>query len=537
MIALPSQYAAEASAENTGAVDPMVGIGYDFYVALSSDGTMYTWGVDTKGQLGIAADASFHSDTPLCVPTDVKFKSVAVGREHVVALAQNGSVWTWGANDSGQLGHGQLHPGNKSVPTLVYFPQNTAEIVAVAASEQTSYALTADGLLFAWGSNRHGMLGIFSESENVASIIEPMQNPHLPFVSHVVAGERTAAAIASDGKVYLWGDNDCGQAGASGGTPLYTPVCKLQKKDYQALDVAIGDTHTAFLCGDGTVASFGMNGCGQFGNGEIDDRSVSLGLNKVAAVPQNLAVTSIAAGRAHMLALTRDGRLFVWGDNQKGQIGLTETAVYDTPQELIFNEEDTVRFIAARYEVSMAIDSEGHVYLFGTEEAQLPHRIVGENGTGYLYLGLPEQDFSQSVYVTANATIPAPTFTLIVPTSLDFGTLTQKSSTAEDKVATKDFTVRVSDVAYVFDGQITVTVAPAEGNGFSLTGAQSSLAYTVYNTATGGVPLSVGDTFATFSDDGSQNGRIEIDQSMISVADSYTGTLVFHVTATQQAEG
>jgi hypothetical protein len=318
---------------------------------------------------------------------------------------------------------------------------------------------------------------------------------------------------------------------------FYTPACKAPLVDYHALDVALGNAHTTFLKSDGAVVGFGKNAHGQFGNGERNDTVISPVLSTSAVFSESVTVTSVAAGERHVLALTRDGRLFTWGDNAAHQLGNDDAICCTTPRELILNENDTVRFIAARYEVSMAIDSEGHVYLFGTEEAQLPHRIVGENGTGYLYLGLPGQDFSQSVYVTANATIPAPSFTLIVPTTLDFGTLTQKSPTAEDRVATKDLTVRVSDVAYVFDGQITVTVAPAEGNGFSLTGAQSSLAYTVYNTATGGVPLSVGDTFATFSDDGSQSGRIEIDQSMISVADSYTGTLVFHVTATQQAQG
>ncbi len=538
LTALPMQYTVVAHGEASDAVTPAVGIGYDFYAALSADGTVYVWGRNTKGQLGIATEDLDHSASPRRVEASVKFKSIAVGREHVVALATDGSVWTWGANERGQLGHDEYRPGNKTVPTIVRFTQEPADmqIVEIAVSEQTSYALTADGRLYAWGSNDGGMLGIFSREEHVDYIIEPMLNPNLPRVSHIIAGERTVAAIASDGKVWMWGATDRGQAGSLAETVLYRPTCKSPSVDYGALDVALGDAHTSFLRNDGEVVSFGTNTHGQFGNGERGQSDVSLALSALADFSEQINVTEIVAGRQHMLALTQDGRLYAWGSNAALQLGHPDASFCTTPWELVLNEDDTIRFITAKYNVSMAIDSEGHVYLFGTEDAKSPHRIVGEDGTGYLYLGLSEKEISKEVYVTANATIPAPSFTLVVPSTLDFGTLEQKSSTAEDRIATKALSVKVRDVAYLFGKQITVTVSPQSGDVFLLAGEESNLPYAVYNTSTGGTPLSVGESFAVFNDDGTVSGRIEIDQSKIEEADSYTGTLVFYITTAQQTE-
>ena len=536
LISLPQQYAIAVGAEEPDAVEPAIGIGYGFYAALSAEGTVYAWGWNTKGQLGIATEELDYSEYPRRIEASVKFKAIAVGREHILALDTDGTVWSWGANERGQLGHDEYRPGNKTEPTFIRFPADTAEIVEIAVSEQTSYALTADGKLFAWGSNDNGRLGIYSQDAHVEYVTEPELNPHLPRVSHIIASEQTVSAIASDGRLWMWGLTDHGQAGSAEVSTLFLPTCKSPSVEYRALDVASGDTHTSFLRSDGEIISFGQNTNGQFGNGERAQEDMILALTSLATFSEEVTVTSIAAGRRHMLALTEDGRLFTWGNNDVHQLGRDGAGDCTTPTELILNEEDTVRFITANYNVSAAIDSEGHVYLFGTEDSMLPTIVPGENGRGSLYLGLSEQEISREVYVTANATIPAPTFALIVPASLDFGTLEQKSPTAEDKIVTRPLTVEVRDVAYLFGKQITVTVVPLSGDSFLLIGNESSLAYSVYHTANGGTPLPVGDTFATFEDDGTVSGRIEIDQSEIAEADSYTGTLVFHVSTAEKTE-
>jgi alpha-tubulin suppressor-like RCC1 family protein len=130
--------------------------------------------------------------------------AVAGGSAHSVTLNDDGTVWTWGANYSGQLGNGTT--ADSAVPQQV--PGLTG-IVAVAAGEAHTLALTAAGTVWAWGDNSHGQLGTGS---TINSLI-PVQIPELVDVASISAGRLHSMAMKNDGSMWAWGANYNGQLG------------------------------------------------------------------------------------------------------------------------------------------------------------------------------------------------------------------------------------------------------------------------------------------------------------------------------------
>ena len=544
-----SQYHLPLSAEDV-TVDPMIDIGNDFVVALASNGTAWSWGQNDAGQLGIGSMSGENHPTPTKVNATVRFQSLSVGDSHVLALASDGSVWAWGANGLGQLG--DEGTADQPTPVAVHGLSNRT-VRQVAAGGNTSYALTSDGAVYAWGANTAGMLGDASltagDSRSIPTKVSALDGV---FAERIFAGEGTVAVISGDGSVWMWGENSNLQCGVSTGQDLFTPTQKVAgtgELQYRARTVALGLYHTAILATDGMILNFGLNTSGQFGNTAVSAvPSYLLKGSKCTDVTAMQGVVDIAAGREHMLALTADGTLYAWGSNSAGQLATEEETNRHTPQAISLTAltNGTAVAIAAGYDNSALIDSEGHVFMWGSNSAgQLgngtegndqytPCPVLGNDGEGYLYLGVAEKEITHPVYVTATATIPSPSFSISIPATVDFGTLEQRTASDEDRYSSVAFAVGASNIKYLFGKRIVVQVSPAEGNAFALIGANgSTLPYAVYNLAEGGEPLAVDGVFATFQANGSVNGRLIIDKSRIEVADRYSGTLNFRVSVVE----
>jgi alpha-tubulin suppressor-like RCC1 family protein len=140
--------------------------------------------------------------------------TLAGGSRFTVLVKPDGTVWTWGQNQEGQLGDGTTT--NRTVPAPV---PGLSDVVAVAAGGHFVLALKSDGTVWAWGQNSNGELGDGTNTRQTS----PVQLS-LTDVIAIAAGHNHGLALKSDGTVWAWGYNGWGQFGNGTATPSSTPV-------------------------------------------------------------------------------------------------------------------------------------------------------------------------------------------------------------------------------------------------------------------------------------------------------------------------
>lgn len=293
--------------------------------SIKPDGSLWTWGINLEGQLGNGTTAS--SAEPVRVLPDdptTRWAQVAAGSSHTLALATNGRLYAWGSNKVGQLGTGTAAGSLK--PVAVQLPEAAAHATwkQVAAGTSHSLALTADGRLYAWGYNSSGQLG----NGFGCSRLTPTEVPLPPGTAgttwaQVAAGSTHTLALTADGRLFAWGSNLYGQLGDGSTVSSLLPVPVGYTRQLAPLrwaQVAAGRYHTLAVTRDGRLYTWGSNRFGQLG----EDRDVQHSLPEPLPLPADLAGTAwtqVAAGDVHSLALSADGRLVAWGNNCSGQLG------------------------------------------------------------------------------------------------------------------------------------------------------------------------------------------------------------------------
>ena len=203
--------------------------------------------------------------------TDIRMRPMAVGTNHACAILADDRVICWGENDWGQLGVG----GMVSVPFPVFVSGLDAAPVTLAAGEEHTCAILANGGVQCWGGNVNGQLGNG----------EPSYSPHITPV--------TVTGLAG-----------------------------------KAIDLAAGSWHTCALLQGGRVQCWGANNTGQLGNGTMDDQAAPVTVNLPGQA------TWITAGCNHTCALLADGRMYCWGWNMWGQLGVSGVMQSTTPVQV-----------------------------------------------------------------------------------------------------------------------------------------------------------------------------------------------------------
>jgi alpha-tubulin suppressor-like RCC1 family protein len=239
-----------------------IAAGFNFSVALRSDGTVYAWGSNTFGQLG--NNTTTDSKTPVAIIGGVT--AIAAGVDHTVALTTAGVVWTWGNNSKGQLGNGSTV--NSSIP-LVAGSSILTPAVAISAGNQFTVALLNNYLstwLWAWGSNNTGQLG---NGTNVDSAY-PVQVSGLANMTAVASGDNHSISVKYDGTVWAWGNNANGQMGDGTTSPRPVPVQVNTLTGVQG--ITAGNQNSFASTTAGTVFAWGDNLFAQLGNGVGPDQ-------------------------------------------------------------------------------------------------------------------------------------------------------------------------------------------------------------------------------------------------------------------------
>jgi len=226
-----------------------ISAGNAFTLAVSTDGQVYSWGTGLDGRLGVGNTRNFRNPQKVVFPSNdsaqIKAAHVAAGKAHGLALTATGQIYSWGCNTKGQLGLGSEE--DQFTPSLV---SKLTGVKRIAAGESHSVALTDKGVMFAWGDGESGQLGL----PNVTIQNEPAVISTLPEgvkIVRIAAGQLHTLAISEYGDVFAWGDNSCGQLG-TGNTENSSSAVYLDTlpENAFAAKVAAGERHSIILVTD-----------------------------------------------------------------------------------------------------------------------------------------------------------------------------------------------------------------------------------------------------------------------------------------------
>lgn len=297
--------------------------------AIKYDNTLWTWGLNsTNGELGL--DDKTNRSTPVQVGTLTNWKQVACASSMTAAVKTDGTLWTWGAG-SGQLGLGNTT--SRSSPYQVGTLTNWSQ---VSLGSGHALAVKTDGTLWAWGTRVYGQLGL-----NINSGIDtssPVQVGTLTNWYQVSCSGDSTAAVKTDGTLWGWGNNDTGQLGLSDGTSRSSPVQVGVLTNWSAVSIGGGpgpgvDTSTVAVKTDGTLWVWGSQNRGQLGLNSTG----GIGGTKISSPVQLGLLTNwkqATMGSLFCVATRTDGTLWGWGENTSGQLGLNDRTPRSSPVQI-----------------------------------------------------------------------------------------------------------------------------------------------------------------------------------------------------------
>jgi alpha-tubulin suppressor-like RCC1 family protein len=301
------------------------------------NGSVWSMGANDHGQLGlgfIGDPIESLTQTPGLVNV---VKVVASGASSY-AIDSAGTLWVWGHDEFGQLGIGQ--PGGATerlTPVTVSLPP----VVDVDAGLDFAVAADVNGAIWAWGANAESQLGAPGPDRNIPG---PVTAPGF-FAVDVAAGGSTSLARAATREVMGWGSNSWLQIANSGAT--INAGTTIVSTDVIAMGA--GDGHVVMASANGTVQIRGANWAGQLGNGT---QMPTPGLQTIS----NLSgIVDVAAGAAHSVAIANDGLAYAWGFNHKGQLLFTTDDVFTATPQQVLDVPPPARFARAKSETTILL--------------------------------------------------------------------------------------------------------------------------------------------------------------------------------------
>lgn len=236
-----------------------VAAGNWYSLGIKSDGTLWAWGYNTFGQLGIVT-ATNQLSVPTQVGTATDWVTVSAGYNHTLAIKSNGTLWAWGSNSNGKLGINSAD-SQRNVPTQVGTATNWLKI---AAGDDFSLGIQTDGRIWGWGYNASSQLGN-GGSPNVVNAPVVTANTFGTYWMDVTAGYNHAIGISNSATPYVWGADDFGQLGSGSNTNTGLPWGIGLSESAEGVEAGL--YHTFIILSSGKILGAGRNNYGQLGNG------------------------------------------------------------------------------------------------------------------------------------------------------------------------------------------------------------------------------------------------------------------------------
>ena len=280
---------------------------------------------------------------------------VAAGNNHSLGLKADGTVWAWGSNENGRLGNGTTTNSNTSIQV-----SGLNSIIAVAAGNGHSLALKADGTVWAWGKNDKGQLGDGSTTHRTT----PVQVSGLSDIKSITTGHTHSMALKEDGTVWAWGENGSGRLGDNTTNQRNTPV-QVRKGITTSTDdflqgviaISAGKEHSVVLRADEKVYAWGSGSNGMLGNGSGTASSIPVEVSNLSDIVQ------VSTQGDHTMALRGDGTVWAWGNNGNGRLGDGTTSHQNVPVQV--SDLTDVKTVNAGNNFSVVLKNDGTVWTWG----------------------------------------------------------------------------------------------------------------------------------------------------------------------------
>ena len=376
-----------------------VSAGSNHTVAVKANGELWAWGSNDQGQLGLGNSGFMtNRNVPTQVGTATDWKTVSAGWGYTMAVKENGTLWAWGNNQYGQLGLGNSgFNTHRTVPTQV---GTATDWKMVSAGTGYTMAVKENGTLWAWGWNFHGQLGLGNFGAGTNRLVPAQLGADTDW-SFVAAGNSHTVAIKTNGELWTWGDGWSGQLGLGDNDDRLTPV-RVGTDLWKS--VSIGTGHTVAVNTKGELWTWGMNSSGQLGNGTAASNNAPVRIGTAT----DWAHTS--AGHSHTIAIRTDGTMWAWGENRNGQFGNGTGVNSNVPVRVGTENDWASIMIGVYHSAGIRINGELHVWGSnisgqlgdGTTVTKItPVKVVA--AADYLYRSIHYEESFTITVVSSNA--------------------------------------------------------------------------------------------------------------------------------------
>lgn len=287
-------------------------------LGIKQDGTLWAWGLNDKGQLG--DNTTTTRTSPVKIGSETNWSRVFAGLGFSAAVKTDGSLYVWGSNDWGQLGTNRPITDTQKIPVRVgtdFWQQIEIGIASIIGIKQ-------NGTLWAWGQNNFQSLGL---NTTTTTIKVPTQVGSDSDWLQVSQGNVHGMGIKTNKHLWGWGSNSQGQLGDRTTVTATTP--KLISNSFWK-EISCGSGFSVGIQDDGTLWSSGGNSFSQLGVPSSGPNDKKLSFEKVGTDDN---WDSISCGDQCCVALKLSGTMWVWGLNDKGQLGTGNVQTITTPTQ------------------------------------------------------------------------------------------------------------------------------------------------------------------------------------------------------------
>tara|TARA_R110000824_G_scaffold356375_1_gene543634 strand:+ start:276 stop:1520 length:1245 start_codon:yes stop_codon:yes gene_type:complete len=305
-----------------------------FSFAIKPDNTLWTWGLNTSGQLG--TNDLLSRSSPVQIGALTNWAEVSTNTLTSLAVKTDGTLWAWGLNNNGAVGNNNLSNPYAEVSSPIQIGANT-NWYKVAAGDGFSLALKTDGTMWSWGKNDSltGKLG----QNDIIYRSSPTQIGSLTTWAVIAAGERVGLAVKTDGTIWTWGNQNFGRLGnnVSANAGVSSPIQIGALTNWSTPN--LGSEGSFAIKTDGTLWGWSSGGNGRLGTGDTISRSSPV------QIGSDTNWSKIASGPQFAIATKTDKTLWTWGIGTSGQLGHNAAVSLSSPvqvgAETIWNEVTT----------------------------------------------------------------------------------------------------------------------------------------------------------------------------------------------------